>query len=131
MASGYIMLSLAVLIGAFGAHGLEGQISHDDMDTYKTANFYHFIHGIAVVLTSHILHHYGSRRSLLISNLFTTGILFFSGSLYLMSLSEYLEAPQLKSLGIITPLGGLLFVLAWSLGAWEIIRAPGPNQNEP
>jgi uncharacterized membrane protein YgdD (TMEM256/DUF423 family) len=122
IASGYILLALAVIIGAFGAHALESVISDRYMETYQTGNFYHFIHALAVIVNSHVLSHYGSKRSLLISNLFITGILLFSGSLYLLSLNEYFEAPELTKLGAVTPIGGLMFIGGWLLGAWEVLQ---------
>lgn len=129
IASGYIILALAVMIGAFGAHGLEGVISDKYLETYKTANFYHFIHGIAMILSSHLLKSLGSKRRLLVTNLFLLGMILFSGSLYLLSLNEYFEAPELRQLGAVTPVGGVLFILGWLIGAWEILQNPKEKES--
>ena len=95
------ILALAVILGAFGAHGLE--LSDRYREIYEKAVFYHFIHGLGILLVAQ------ARLSKLnlICGLFTMGIIFFSGSLYLLAIS------QLGWLGAITPIGGLSFISAW------------------
>jgi uncharacterized membrane protein YgdD (TMEM256/DUF423 family) len=94
---------LAVALGAFGAHGLRSTLeAHGMLEVWNKAVFYHFIHAIALL----VLALYGSinRGACL---LLLVGIFLFSGSLYLLALTN------LRWLGAITPLGGLCFLAGW------------------
>ena len=109
---------LAVAIGAFGAHGLEPLLSsHGRLATFETAVKYHFYHTLAIFLVG-ILEGFWQESKFLKYSVrsFICGIVIFSGSLYLLSLTNILW------LGAITPLGGLAFILGWVflfLGAGE------------
>lgn len=103
---------IAVILGAFGAHGLEGKISEYHIETWKTANEYHFYHTFALLFLSTF-----SRAKTLTIRVsfiaFTIGILLFSGSLYLLSVRSLLGIESASILGPITPLGGLFFMIGW------------------
>lgn len=114
-----ITLALAVALGAFGAHGLKPYLSTEDMEVFKTAGFYHFVHGIALLALAALsksLHHKPVKW---ISRLFLIGLILFSGSLYILAVSETLLGSRLSWLGMITPLGGVSFILAWLLLAFS------------
>jgi uncharacterized membrane protein YgdD (TMEM256/DUF423 family) len=98
---GAVSGATAVLLGAFGAHAL-AKVNPDPkaMETWKTAAQYHLAHSVALLAAS-------GHRSRLPAALFAGGILVFSGSLYLLVLSEK------KWLGAITPIGGLLLTGGW------------------
>ena len=99
---------LAVALGAFGAHGLRSTLeTHGMLDAWNKAVLYHFIHAIALLA----LALYGTANRGAWWLLFA-GIFLFSGSLYLLALSN------VRWLGAITPLGGLCFLAGW---AWLII----------
>ncbi len=99
---------LAVALGAFGAHSLRATLeTHGMLDVWDKAVLYHFIHAIALFA----LAFYGTANRGAWWLLFA-GIFFFSGSLYLMALTN------LRWLGAVTPLGGLCFLAGW---AWLII----------
>src|SRR5262249_24369733 len=101
---------LAVALGAFGAHGLKATLdSHGMLDVWNKAVLYHFVHGVALLALS-------STRALNRSAwwLLFAGIILFSGSLYVMALTNILWV------GAITPLGGLCFLAGW---AWLVIAA--------
>ena len=102
---------LAVALGAFGAHSLRSTLElRGMMDVWNKAVFYHFIHAIALL----VLALYGTvNRGAWW--LFFAGIFLFSGSLYLMALTN------LRWLGAVTPFGGLCFLVAWG---WLIISPP-------
>lgn len=101
---------LAVALGAFGAHSLKATLqAHDMVGVWEKAVLYHFIHSLAVLFLS--LHGIGTRAP---SLLFVIGIILFSGSLYVMALTNA------RWLGAITPLGGLCFLAGW---AWLVISA--------
>jgi len=103
---------VAVILGAFGAHGLDGKISDYHLETWKTANQYHFYHTLALLFLSTFSR--AKNASIRISFIaFVLGILLFSGSLYLMSIRSLIELEGLSMLGPITPLGGLCFIVGW------------------
>ncbi len=102
---------LGVVLGAFGAHGVEGKISDASLDNYKTAVSYQFYHTFAILY----LATFSRARNGLINFsflAFTVGILLFSGSLYLLSTREITQLSS-SVLGPITPIGGLCFILGW------------------
>lgn len=103
---------IAVILGAFGAHGLEGKISEYHIGTWKTANQYHFYHTLALLFLSTFSR--AKSPSIKVSFIFfSIGILLFSGSLYLLSVRSLLGINGLSFLGPITPLGGLCFMVGW------------------
>lgn len=94
---------LAVGLGAFGAHALKGTLAaHASTEVWKTAVLYHFLHALALLVLAALP---GTGR--LVTALFLAGILLFSGSLYLLALTN------IRWLGAITPLGGLCFLAGW------------------
>lgn len=103
---------VAVALGAFGAHGLEGKISAYQLGTWKTANEYQFYHTFALLFLSTFSR--AKSQSIRVSFIaFTVGILLFSGSLYLLSVRNLLGIESVSILGPITPLGGLCFMIGW------------------
>ena len=101
---GGVLCGLAVLIGAFGAHALKGQLSTSALGWYDTAVSYQTTHALALIACGLLPR---SRYSSLAAGCFLTGIALFSGSLYAMA------ASGITKLGIITPLGGLGFIAGW------------------
>ena len=102
---------LAVGLGAFGAHALKDALqSHGLLDAWNKAVMYHFLHALALIVLA--LHGGGNRVAYF---LIVAGIVFFSGSLYTMALTN------IRWLGAITPVGGLCFLAGW---AWLIISPP-------
>ncbi|WP_092174011.1 DUF423 domain-containing protein [Cyclobacterium xiamenense] len=101
--------ALAVIFGAFGAHALEPLLTETGrLDTYQTAVSYHFYHSLALLLVGILYQNNPQMARLKLSAwFFLVGILVFSGSLYLLCLS------QLTWLGAITPLGGVGFIAGW------------------
>ncbi|MEO5719578.1 MAG: DUF423 domain-containing protein [Chthoniobacterales bacterium] len=100
---------LAVGLGAFGAHALKGTlVTNATTEVWKTAALYHFLHALALLVLAAL-----PSVSRPVAGLFLSGILLFSGSLYLLALTN------VKWLGAITPLGGLCFLAGWLwLIAW-------------
>ncbi len=102
---------LAVALGAFGAHRLKEMLqAHDMVSVWQTAVLYHFLHAIALLALA--LHGIGWRAPVW---LLLAGIVFFSGSLYLLALTN------MRWLGPITPLGGACFLAGW---AWLFLFPP-------
>jgi len=101
---------LAVAFGAFGAHGLKAILSVEMLAVYKTAVTYQMWHALGLGLLALLRHQHPDARLLAYAGwLMFAGIILFSGSLYALSLSG------LKWLGMITPLGGVCFLIAWLL----------------
>jgi uncharacterized membrane protein YgdD (TMEM256/DUF423 family) len=102
---------IAVALGAFGAHAFKETIQNHNMgDVWNKAVLYHFIHAIALLVLA--LFGPANRGAWW---LLCTGIFFFSGSLYVMALSN------IRWLGAVTPVGGLCFLAGW---LWLIIMPP-------
>lgn len=112
---------LAVITGAFGAHGLRGRLSAADLEVWHTAVQYNFYHVFALLFLSTFAR-FKNNQIALAYYFFSFGILFFSGSLYLLSCRSLLGWDWLIVLGPITPLGGLLFILGWLMLAIAAFR---------
>ncbi|WP_251519074.1 MULTISPECIES: DUF423 domain-containing protein [Staphylococcus] len=99
---------MAVGTGAFGAHGLEGKLSDKYMNVWEKATTYQMYHGLGLILLGII-----TGTTPIHINwagwLMFFGIVFFSGSLYVLALT------QIRILGAITPIGGVLFIVSWLL----------------
>jgi uncharacterized membrane protein YgdD (TMEM256/DUF423 family) len=109
-----ILGALAVGIGAFGAHGLQPILeSHARIETFETAVKYHFYHAIAILAIAIWLNVQPERQYLkrVIWSIFI-GIIIFSGSLYILSLTG------ISWLGAITPIGGVAFIFGWLSLIW-------------
>jgi uncharacterized membrane protein YgdD (TMEM256/DUF423 family) len=116
-AIGAIFLAVAVGLGAFGAHGLKDRLDAYSLGIWEKAVFYHFIHSMGVLVVS-MLPRTGNFPMGAASNvcwLLIAGVLVFSGSLYTLALTG------VRSLGAITPLGGVCFIAAWLLLAYYFI----------
>ncbi|NND91038.1 MAG: DUF423 domain-containing protein [Granulosicoccus sp.] len=122
LVAGALLGALGVMSGAFGAHALQGTMSEQARGWYATAVNYHAGHALALFACGLLSLHpaaTGRRRWLHIAGIcFACGTLVFSGSLYTMALTG------LKTLGMITPLGGLLLILAWLSLASAASRLP-------
>ena len=103
---------LAVIAGAFGAHGLKAYLTPQQLDVWHTAVQYQFYHVFALLFLSTFTRF---KSSLITASyyLFTFGIIFFSGSLYFLACADVLKWSWLSIMGPITPLGGLLFIIGW------------------
>ncbi|WP_207427370.1 DUF423 domain-containing protein [Pedobacter sp. SYSU D00535] len=121
LATACFFAALAVILGAFGAHGLKGQISSSALENWKTAVDYHFYHVLGLLFLS-IFPGRASKAPGLTFWCFLIGILFFSGSLYLLSTRE-ITGLQASFLGPITPLGGMFFIIGWISLFVEAIRS--------
>lgn len=117
LAAGALIAMLAVMTGAFGAHGLRDMVSTRGLEVFQTAVTYQMYHAIALVLVA-LLSATGLSRRLLgvAGGFFLAGILLFSGSLYLLVLTD------IRWVGPITPLGGVCFMVGWVAMAGAALR---------
>lgn len=117
MSIGALLAALAVGMGAFGAHGLKAHLSDEMMAVYKTAVDYHMYHALGTLLIGILIKQYPSNMLIAWSGgLMVAGMLLFSGSLYLLSITDT------RWLGIVTPFGGLALILSWFIllaGLWR------------
>lgn len=117
LAIGGILCGLSVVLGAFAAHGLKGSLNEPLLQTFQTGVHYQFFHGLAIILVvilSKQLPHSLWQWS---GNLFVLGVVLFSGSLYMLSLTG------VKWFGPITPIGGVAFILGWGVFVMASIKS--------
>lgn len=106
--SGGVFGGLAVAIGAFGAHALKDMLmANDRLDTFELATRYQFYHALAILILSTLTDQLDQVKLKWSSRFFTGGILVFSGSLYILSLSGN------TLWGAITPIGGMFLLVGW------------------
>ncbi|MEX6627168.1 DUF423 domain-containing protein [Tenacibaculum salmonis] len=108
---------IAVILGAFGAHALKGKLSADALQSFETAVRYQFLH-VLVLLFVNTFKEFNIKQKNSISLLLILGILLFSGSIYAI----YLFEVPVKSIWFITPLGGVLLIIAWVLMTFHFVK---------
>jgi uncharacterized membrane protein YgdD (TMEM256/DUF423 family) len=114
VALGALNAALAVAAGAFAAHGLRERLSTRALEIFETGARYHMYHALAMVLAGLLASTRGAGAA---GWMFQAGIALFSGSLYVLALTD------VKVLGAITPLGGVAFLAGWLWLAWCAFRA--------
>ena len=107
-----ILGALSVAIGAFAAHGLKKMLSADELSIFETAVRYQFYHVFALLATGILYASFPSSLLRWTGYLFITGIILFTGSLYLLCYIKYNSLPM-EWIGVITPLGGVAFITGW------------------
>jgi uncharacterized membrane protein YgdD (TMEM256/DUF423 family) len=113
-----IMGALAVLCGAFAAHGLSARLDEHARAVFETGARYHMYHALALGLAAFAMRGPAEGRARAAAILFLIGILLFSGSLYLLALTG------MTALGFVTPFGGLTFVAGWIFLALAALKLP-------
>lgn len=111
-----VLSFLGIAFGAIGSHLLKSIIMPDLLIIYETGIRYQIYHSLAIILLSLLYLKISKSEFLLAGNLFVFGILFFSGSLYLLAITG------IRKFGMITPIGGVLFLLGWIMmlkGVWK------------
>ena len=113
---GALFSGLAVAAGAFGAHGLRGRLEPDMLAVFETGARYQMYHGLGLVAVAWAAERWPGGHAFAAGWLFVAGIVLFSGSLYVLSISG------VRWLGAVTPLGGLCFLAGWAALAWTAWR---------
>lgn len=103
----------AVILGAFGAHGLKKIIEPEMVAIFHTGVEYQFYHSLALFGVALLRLHYQDNFLKRAESFFTFGIILFSGSLYILSLKDFLAFLPLSVFGPVTPIGGVLFIIGW------------------
>src|SRR3990172_4441975 len=111
--------ALVVLLGAFGAHGLKARLSAEMLAVYQTGVHYHLFHALGLIAVGLVATQIPASAYLKWSGwLMLVGIILFSGSLYVLSVSG------LRWLGMVTPFGGVAFMAAWILFVIAMAKSP-------
>lgn len=125
MVTGCVCAALGVAAGAFGAHMLKGLLDPPMLAAYDTATRYQMYHAFGIVLSGFAVRVSHDARVAVAGWTFLAGILLLSGSLYGVALLG------MRWLGAITPIGGVAFILGWSVLAWHLWRgAQGGSAHE-
>ena len=111
VALGAALAGLGVVAGAFGAHGLEGRLSPQQLETFEVAVRYQMYHALALVLVGILA---GRASRAVAGILFLAGIALFSGCLYAWVFTG------IKTFALIVPIGGAAFILGWFALAWSV-----------
>ena len=113
---------LSVALGAFGAHTFKSMLGPELLSTFETAVRYQMYHSLALIALGVVLTHVNHRNLIVSGWLFVWGIVLFSGSLYVLALTSA------RWLGIITPMGGTLFLAGWVFFVVGIVKG---SQSRP
>jgi len=116
LALGAFLLGVAVLIGAFGAHGLKNFVTPEKLVTFETGVRYHFYHAFGIVIVGLIQQQVATMKLQAIASLFLVGILLFSFNCYFYVLSG------MKIFAMIVPVGGVAFAAAWMLLGFKTLK---------
>lgn len=113
---GCLFALFGVVLGAFGAHGLESRLSPERLATFETGVRYQFYHAFALLIASLASTQVQQARFLRIAAwLFIIGIFLFSGSIYLLACRDLIGLTTWRWLGPLTPIGGTCFIVGWGL----------------
>jgi uncharacterized membrane protein YgdD (TMEM256/DUF423 family) len=118
-----VLMSISVMLGAFGAHALKEKLDEHQLSTYETSTRYLVYHALALLILS-IVHVQGllSKMAYVKSyRFFIIGISIFSGSLYLLTFLQAAGVKGMEWLGAITPFGGMTFILTWLYTAFQLV----------
>jgi uncharacterized membrane protein YgdD (TMEM256/DUF423 family) len=111
--TGSLLGALAVILGAFGAHGLKKVVPAETVSTFETGVKYQFYHCFALLLVGMLAERFSSQWMAYAGYAFIIGIVLFSGSLYVLTALKATGTVGLSGIGIITPFGGLFMVAGW------------------
>lgn len=112
---------LAVILGAMAAHQLKAYLDETSLDSFNTAVRYQIYHVLFLMLVNMLRGKIGQKSVNLISLLAITGILLFSGSIYLLSTSA-IHGLNVNFLGPVTPLGGIFLISAWFMLTYRVLK---------
>lgn len=104
-----VLMAVGIILGAFGGHALKAKLDPYHLEVYKIAVLYHLIHALGLFAVAWVSSLTNDPKVTLAGYFLLAGIVLFSGSLYILSIT------QIKWIGAITPLGGLSFIIGWIL----------------
>jgi uncharacterized membrane protein YgdD (TMEM256/DUF423 family) len=122
LATAAMLAAIAVLAGAFGAHGLKKLVPTESVNSFQTAARYLLMHAVAMMaiaaMPSDML---SPRRKKILFVILVLGVLLFSGSIFLLVLNHIWQLDILRIMGPITPVGGLFLISSWLFLFWTVI----------
>ncbi len=121
LVSAAMMGFLAVALGAFGAHGLEKLVDQDAISTFETGVRYQMYHALFLFVLG-MVPDLSLKSQRIIYRLVIVGVVFFSFSIYLLALNS-VTAFDFKVIGIITPIGGTLLLIAWAYMGYQLYKS--------
>lgn len=113
----------AIVLGAFGAHALKKFLSADQLISFETGVKYQMYHALFILFLGPITS-ISEKAKKKVFQMIVLGIIFFSGSIYLLT-TKAISGIDFKFLGIITPIGGTLLIVGWTLFLWNILNKKG------
>lgn len=105
--------ALSVALGAFAAHGLKSMASADTVAVFETGVRYQFYHVFALLIVALLSERFSNKWMIWAGNCFITGIILFSGSLYVLTALKIAESTHGRLIGVVTPIGGVFFIIGW------------------
>lgn len=118
--AGTLFGGLSVVLGAFAAHGLEKLITPDQIETFETGVRYQMYHAFLLLIVGCInMIDEKTKKTILWITVF--GIILFSGSIYVLATND-LTSFDFKTIGFVTPLGGLLFIITWGILLFKFLK---------
>jgi uncharacterized membrane protein YgdD (TMEM256/DUF423 family) len=111
----------AIILGAFGAHALKKQLSVEQLGSFETGVKYQMYHALFLLFLG-INTFLNEKVKKTLFQLVVFGVFFFSGSIYLLT-TKQITGVDFKFIGIVTPIGGVLLIMAWSVLFWNVWRA--------
>lgn len=119
--TGAILILISIVLGAFGAHALKEVLLPAELASFETGVRYQMYHGLALLAIGLNTNAFGFSLKW-VFNLILVGVILFSGSIYGLSLDELMQL-KFSFLGPITPLGGLLMIIGWTILIVQLIRS--------
>ena len=113
ISTGAVLGMIAIILGAFGAHALKKVLSIEELSTFETGVRYQMYHAFFLLFIG-MINDLSQKAKKIIYNLVLFGVLLFSGSIYVLATNS-ITSFDFKIIGFITPIGGLLLILAWGI----------------
>ena len=118
--SGIVLIVIAIILGAFGAHALEEKLSLEQLQTFEVGVRYQMYHGIALLAVGLSASQFNFSLKPFVF-LVISGVIGFSVSIYFLAMQDLLGV-KLSFLGPITPIGGSLLIVAWVFLLWKVVK---------
>ena len=116
-----LMGMIAIILGAFGAHALKKQLSVEQLGSFETGVKYQMYHALFLLFLG-LNTFLNEKVKKTVFQLVVFGVFFFSGSIYLLT-TKQITGVDFKFIGIVTPIGGVLLIMAWGVLFWNVWRA--------
>ncbi len=113
LALGIFLTVFAILLGAFGAHGLKKLVSAEELEVFKTGVQYQIYHAFGLIFVGILFEKFNQKNLKFAGLFFVIGVFLFSGSLYTITIMKVMDVSVLPIVAVLTPIGGFAFLLGW------------------